>query len=41
MINDNEMLLKCPMQKNINFNIDNINNIIERYLYNSQLQITN
>ena len=20
MINDNEMLLKCPMQKNINFN---------------------
>ena len=41
MINDNEMLLKCPMQKNINFNIDNINNIIERYLYNSQLQISN
>ena len=28
----NEELLKCPLQHNIKFNIDNIKNIIDRYL---------
>ena len=26
-LNDNEMLLKCPMQKNINFNIDTVDQL--------------